>query len=84
MSVVTAIALLCGHRTIAQAPQSRTTFVKLGQGVPGVLYEPSAPGNKSQIAIFVMPCEKYPGEFGDTQKTTYDYVDKWLSAPGRF
>ena len=30
------------------------------------------------------PCEKTPGEFGDTQKTTYDYVDKWLSAPGRF
>jgi hypothetical protein len=29
-------------------------------------------------------CEKTPGEFGDTQKTTYDYVDKWLSKPGRF
>lgn len=30
------------------------------------------------------PCEKTPGQFGDTQKTTYDYVDKWLSKPGRF
>ena len=29
-------------------------------------------------------CEKTPGEFGDTMKTTYDYVDKWLSKPGRF
>jgi hypothetical protein len=30
------------------------------------------------------PCEKVPGQFGDTQKTTYDYADKWLSKPGRF
>ena len=30
------------------------------------------------------PCEKYPGQFGDTQKITYDYVDTWLSKPGRF
>ncbi len=29
-------------------------------------------------------CEKTPGQFGDTQKTTYDYVDGWLSKPGRF
>ena len=29
-------------------------------------------------------CESYPGEFGDTQKITYDYVDSWLSATGRF
>jgi hypothetical protein len=29
-------------------------------------------------------CEKTPGEFGDTLKTTYDYVDSWLSKPGRF
>ncbi len=30
------------------------------------------------------PCEKTPGEFGNTQTTTYNYVDKWLTAPGRF
>ena len=30
------------------------------------------------------PCERTPGEFGDTQKTTYDFADKWLSKPGRF
>ena len=29
-------------------------------------------------------CEKTPGQFGDTLKTTYDYVDGWLSKPGRF
>jgi hypothetical protein len=29
-------------------------------------------------------CEKTPGEFGDTIKTLYDYVDGWLSKPGRF
>ena len=29
-------------------------------------------------------CERYEGEFGNTMETTYDYVDQWLSAPGRF
>jgi hypothetical protein len=30
------------------------------------------------------PCEKTPGQYGDTVKTIYDYVDGWLSKPGRF
>jgi len=29
-------------------------------------------------------CEKTPGQFGDTMKTFYDHVDRWLSEPGRF
>ena len=29
-------------------------------------------------------CETRPGQFGDTIKTTYDYVDAWLSKPARF
>lgn len=29
-------------------------------------------------------CEKTPGQYGDTIKTTFDYVDKWLSKKGRF
>jgi hypothetical protein len=29
-------------------------------------------------------CEEYPGQFGDTMKTLYDYVDKWLIQKGRF
>ena len=28
--------------------------------------------------------EEYPGQFGDTVKTLYDYVDNWLSLEGRF
>jgi hypothetical protein len=23
-------------------------------------------------------CERFPGEFGDTQKTIFDYADNWL------
>ncbi len=29
-------------------------------------------------------CEKTPGQYGNTTKTTYDYADQWLSKPGRF
>ncbi len=28
--------------------------------------------------------EKFPGQFGDTKKTLFDFVDKWLSGEGRF
>jgi hypothetical protein len=28
--------------------------------------------------------EEFPGQFGDTVKTLFDYVDKWLSKKGRF
>jgi hypothetical protein len=34
--------------------QTKTTFVRLGNGVPGVLYEPVTAGAKAQIGIFVM------------------------------
>ncbi len=29
-------------------------------------------------------CERIPGQFGDTVKLTYDYIDGWLSTPSRF
>jgi pimeloyl-ACP methyl ester carboxylesterase len=29
-------------------------------------------------------CERFPDEFGDTQKNTFAYADAWLSKPGRF
>lgn len=29
-------------------------------------------------------CERTPGQFGDTQKTLYDFLDKWLGEKGRF
>jgi hypothetical protein len=35
-------------------PSIKTTFVHLGNGEPGVLYEPVSPGPKAQIALFVM------------------------------
>ncbi|MCX8999840.1 hypothetical protein NOF55_22305 [Rhizobiaceae bacterium BDR2-2] len=38
----------------AQAAPPKTAFVKLGTGVPAVLYEPANPGDKSAIAVFVM------------------------------
>lgn len=28
--------------------------------------------------------EAFPGQFGDTERLVFDYVDSWLSAPGRF
>jgi hypothetical protein len=40
--------------SMAQSPETKTTFVRLGNGVPGVLYEPVKPVEKSQIGIFVM------------------------------
>lgn len=36
------------------APSIKTTFVHLGNGEPGVLYEPVNPGPKAHIAVFVM------------------------------
>ena len=41
----------------AQDQQIKTTFVRLGPGVPGVLYEPATPGPKSAIAVFAMHAE---------------------------
>ncbi|PYI21652.1 hypothetical protein BO99DRAFT_355105, partial [Aspergillus violaceofuscus CBS 115571] len=29
-------------------------------------------------------CESYPGQYGDTVKTAFNFMDKWLSQPGRF
>jgi hypothetical protein len=29
-------------------------------------------------------CERTPVQFGDTVKTLYNYVDRWLSQKGRF
>ena len=29
-------------------------------------------------------CEKTPGQYGDTMKRLFDYIDRWLGKPGRF
>jgi hypothetical protein len=39
---------------IPQIAGVKTTFVRLGNGEPGVLYEPTAPGPKAQVGLFVM------------------------------
>ena len=37
-----------------QVPGVKTTFIRLGQGAPAVLYEPVNPGPKAQVAVFAM------------------------------
>jgi hypothetical protein len=51
------VGVLCVMRSApspAQGLPIKTTFVHLGQGEPGVLYEPVSPGPKAQIAVFAM------------------------------
>jgi hypothetical protein len=38
----------------------------------------------SHVYTTCRQCEKMPGQYGDTQKTLYDYADKWLNQKGRF
>jgi hypothetical protein len=38
----------------------------------------------SHLFTTASQCERFPGEFGDTRKTTFDYVGKWLSEKSRF
>ena len=57
-----------------------------------IIYENAGSADKSiafvegatHVFTTCKPCEKTPGQFGDTLKTTYDYADRWLSKPGRF
>ena len=49
-----ALAIACAAPSMAQTGSPKTTFVRLGQGVPGVLYEPATSGPKAEIAVFVM------------------------------
>lgn len=56
------------------------------------IYEKSASADKtmafvegaSHLFTTAKRCERFPGEFGDTQATTFSYVDDWLSRSGRF
>ncbi|WP_260929399.1 hypothetical protein [Novosphingobium sp. 9] len=38
----------------------------------------------SHMYVPCTECERTPDEFGDTVKTLFDYLDGWLSKPGRF
>lgn len=56
LTAIAALSLALASPSMAQEPDPgiKTTFVHLAQGVPGVLYEPVAPGPKSHIGVFVM------------------------------
>ena len=53
-----------------------------------VIYHNAASADKSiafvEGAGHNFDCRGREAEFGDTRKTVFDYVDKWLSAEGRF
>jgi hypothetical protein len=56
------------------------------------IYEHAKSGDKTLVYVegalhgytTCKACEKNPGQFGNTEKTTYDYIDGWLSKTGRF
>jgi hypothetical protein len=54
MAAIGALSLMRAASSAAQDQPIKTTFVHLGQGEPGVLYEPVNPGPKAQIAVFAM------------------------------
>jgi len=58
MSLVSAMIPLLGlcavSATTAQDRDTKSTFVSLSRGVPGVLYQPVVPGEKSHLGILVM------------------------------
>jgi len=71
--VIAATCILCTARSMAQLPgpppeffrdlqkpldpSIKATFIPLGPGVPGVLYQPIAQGEKAQLGVFVMHAE---------------------------
>ena len=54
VSIFIALGIGSALPAMAQAPAVKSTFVRLGSGVPGVLYEPLTPGPKAEIGVFVM------------------------------
>ncbi|PWY76011.1 hypothetical protein BO94DRAFT_588869 [Aspergillus sclerotioniger CBS 115572] len=53
------------------AVNSNDTVIVFGQGAQHGIYT-------------CTDCESYPGEFGDTVRTCFDYVTEWLGKSGRF
>ncbi len=52
--VMIILSVCFAHTSIAQYQDIKSTFVRPGRGVPGVLYEPVSSGIKSAIGVFVM------------------------------
>lgn len=48
------VLLVWPGATAAQTAEVRTTFVRLGPGVPAVLYEPATPGDRARVGLVVM------------------------------
>ena len=38
----------------------------------------------SHVFLPALECQQYPGQFGDTVKTVFDFVDQWLNMKERF
>jgi hypothetical protein len=56
-SIVLAVGIWFAFASPTQAQQTKTSFVYLGSGVPGLLYEPAKPGSKVAIGVFLMHAE---------------------------
>jgi pimeloyl-ACP methyl ester carboxylesterase len=54
LSAALALGGLCAASAAMAADGYKTTFVWLGPGMPGVLYEPLALGSKADIGVFAM------------------------------
>jgi hypothetical protein len=54
LAATAVLSVASARSAMAQNQEIKTTFVHLGQGVPGVFYEPVNPGPKAQIAVFIM------------------------------
>ena len=55
LAVIVVLSARCVSPSMAADPVNyKTTFVRLGDGVPGVLYEPVTPGAKSKIGVLAM------------------------------
>lgn len=59
---------------------SETIFEKSGSADKTLAFVEGA----THLFTTAKHCERFPGEFGDTQATTFKYVDDWLSRNGRF
>ena len=71
---------LLGTSALAQV---KTTYVSLGSGTQGILYEPSTPGDKARVALYIEhPYSSYMNFSACTQLATRGY--RILCADGPF
>jgi hypothetical protein len=74
LSMFAVIVVLSVWLVSPSMAQIKNTFVRLGSGVPGVLYEPVTPGANSEIAILVMhPRSDYLTQISGTELAKRGY-----------